>query len=60
MSPYSDTTSCNSSPKRRGGATYFSTLPTKKSFFFLSVPVIRGQETMMKVKKKKLYPRLLA
>jgi hypothetical protein len=31
MSPYSDTTSCNSSLERLGGATSFSTLPTKKS-----------------------------
>jgi hypothetical protein len=31
MSPYSDTTSNNSSPERHGGATSFSTLPTKKS-----------------------------
>jgi len=29
MSPYSDTTSNNSSPERRGGATSYSTLPTK-------------------------------
>jgi hypothetical protein len=34
MSPYSDTTLNNSSPERRGGATSFSTLPTKKSFLF--------------------------
>jgi hypothetical protein len=33
MSPYCDTTSNNSSPERRGGATSFSTLPTKKSFY---------------------------
>ena len=33
MSPYSDTTSCNSSLERRGGATSFSTLPTKNLFY---------------------------
>jgi hypothetical protein len=52
MSPYSDTTSCNSSPERYGGATSFSTLPTKKILFVLSVPVIQWQETTMTVKKK--------
>jgi hypothetical protein len=51
MSPYSDTTSCNFSPERRGGATYFSTLPTKIIFYVLSVFVICWQETPVAVKK---------
>jgi len=59
MSPYSDTTSYNSSPERRGGVTSFSTLPTNKFFSVLSVPVIMWQETTMIVKKK-VYLRLLA
>jgi hypothetical protein len=59
MSPYSDTTSCNSSPERRGGATSFSTLPINKSFLILSVPVIRWQEMKVTVKKN-LYLCLLA
>jgi hypothetical protein len=55
MSLYSDTTSCNSSPKRRGGATSFSTLPIKKKFV-LSVPVIRWQEMTVIVKKRSFTP----
>jgi len=34
MSPYSHTTSCNSSPEKHGSTTYFSTLLTKKPFLF--------------------------
>ena len=34
MSPYSDTTSCNFSPERRGDATSFSTLPIKYLFSY--------------------------
>jgi hypothetical protein len=52
MSPYSDTTLYNSLPERRGGATSFSTLPTKKILSFLSVPVIHWQEMQVAVKKR--------
>jgi hypothetical protein len=41
-----------SSPERRGGATSFLTLPTKKSFLILSGHMIRWQETMVTVKKR--------
>jgi len=59
MSPYSDTTSCNSSPKKHGGATSFSTLLIKNHFCSFctcdSVPRNDGDST-----KKKLYLYLLA
>ena len=41
-----------SSLERRGGATSFLTLPTKKSFLILSGHMIRWQETMVTVKKR--------
>jgi hypothetical protein len=56
MSSYSDTTSCNFSPERRGGATSFFNSANKEILSVLSVLVIHWQEMTVSIKKEGLPP----
>jgi hypothetical protein len=56
MSPYPDTTPCNSAPERCGGCNILFNSTNKKILYVFSVPVICWQETSMAVKKRCFTP----